>query len=275
MKKWCTLLFSVVLMLAVSLSAAAAVPQSSDMENYVGNPGMFVSQGKNGIEVKMDASEGATFTTAWGYNCEQVMDGLTITLKDLKMNAMDESGLCIALGNYEGAYYGDRCLMFVLNASPDDGAWVFCGHGSTDTVEVIPMTGTGLYGFNDGIDVTFKWEKKDDTTWVWRVNDKEFEFADSEVKKAIDDEEFMFVSFGGWNAIANVEYTITGVGDEASIGKDASDDTDVVTSDSDGSSANNEMPIILVIAITVGSVLAIVGIAVLIFILATKKKKSV
>ncbi len=286
MKKWCALLLAIVAVFSVTLTAAAAVPQASEMENYIGNAGMNVTQADDGIHVKMNGEEGATFTTAWCYNPEQSLDGMTITLKDLKLDAANESGLCIAFGNYEGAYYGDRTLMFVLNSSKDDGAWVFCGHGNPADGEVIPMSGTGAFGFSKGIDVTFKWEKKDDATWVWRISipggEKEFEFKDSDVKKSIDDEEFVFVSFGGWNAVANVEYTITSVGPEGAfdgqsdVSTTPSTDDNTGTQPTDGNVDNgNNLPTIMIVIIVVLAVLLLVTIGVLVYtFVVIKSKKS-
>lgn len=307
MKKWLTLTLVIVALFSFSLTAFAAVPQASDMENYVGNPGMYVDQADDGIHVRLDAEEGGTFTTAWGYNCEQSLDGLTITLKNVMLDAANESGMCIAIGNYEGAYWGDRCLMFMLCSTKDDDSWVYASNGGQDDV-LIQMTGSEIYGLSKGVDVTFSWKKKNDTTWSWTVNGKEFTFSDALVTKALDDPEFVFPSFGGWNAIANVDYTITYVGQESDREVPSTPDAstpdastpdastpdastpdastpdastpDASTPDNSDNDSQNDadeggLPIGILIAIIVVAVLLLAAIGFLVYLFVIKPKKSV
>ena len=197
--------------ISLGMTASAETLKASDMENYAGHPGMTVTQANDGIHVKLDAADDGTWTTRWGYNYDQVMDGLTITLKNVTMDVAHESGICIAIGNYEGAYDCDRSLMFILNSSKDDNSWVFARTGSPDN-GFVNMAGTSITGLSKGKNLTFQWEKKNASTWIWRVNNDEFEFSNDVVSKFIDDEEFVFVTFGGWGFTPTVEYTITSIG---------------------------------------------------------------
>lgn len=276
MKKLSVLLLTVVLLFSLGISAAAAVPQATDIENYVGNPGMSVSQEANGIHVKVEAEEGGTFTTSWGYSPEQKLDGLTITLENLTMDYINESGLCIAIGNYEGAYYGERALLFVLNSSLDKSTWLYAGRADKE-IPIIQMTGSEITDISKGVDVTFQWEKKSEDLWAWKINGKEYRFSNDIVEELIDDEEFVFVSFGGWNPITNIEYTITGIGQEEDImnqepvepetPEEPTDETD--DDDKDG------LPVGILVLIIVMAVLLVAVTGLLVYFLVIKPKKSV
>ena len=191
--------------------SAAEVPQAVDMENYAGHSGMMVSQADNGIHVKLDAKEGGTWNTRWGYNLDQVLDGLTITLENVTMDISNESGLCISIGNYEGAYDCDRSLMFILTSTKEDSSWIYARTGEPDN-GFIDMDDSGVKGLSQGMDLTFQWKRKDADTWIWKLNEKEMEFSNEVVSEFIDDEEFVFVTFGGWQYSPTVEYTITSIG---------------------------------------------------------------